>query len=160
MTTSARALLVVFAVVFSVTLPLPLPLDGDTVIHVEDVVASQAQPAGEVTVTAALPPLAGAVMLVGDTEKLHVAPGWLTVTDWPATVTVAVRALDEGFAWAVMVTEAVPLALGGDTVSHATPELAVHEHPPCACTETVADPPAAGTDTLAVESGNEHGTPG
>jgi hypothetical protein len=129
-TVSVRALLVVFDVAVSVTLPLPLPLAGDTVIHVDDVVASQVQPAGEVTLTVALPPLAGAVTVVGDTVKLQVAPGWLTVTDWPATVTVAVRALDDGLAWAVMVTEAVPLELDGDTVSHATPELAVHEHPP------------------------------
>jgi hypothetical protein len=59
-----------------------------------------------------------------------------------------------------MVTDAVPLALAGDTLTHDVVDDVVHEHPPWAETVTVADPPEAGSDTAAVDSGNAHGTPG
>lgn len=93
-----RALLVVFALVVRATLPFPLPLPGDTVIQVAVVDASQLHPVGAVTLTVALPPPAGALTVVGDTVKLQVAPACVTVTGCPATVTVAVRAVEDGLA--------------------------------------------------------------
>ena len=54
-------------------------------------VAVHAQPDVVVTVTLAVPPLAVGEALVGDTVNAHGDPACVTVTVWPATVSVPVR---------------------------------------------------------------------
>jgi hypothetical protein len=76
-----------------VTVPLPLPVGLEvTPIHETLLMAVQLQPAGAVTVTLRAPPAAAMESEVGETVKLHDAPGaCVTVTVWPAMVSVPVR---------------------------------------------------------------------
>jgi hypothetical protein len=77
--------------------PLAVPLDPVvTVIHVALLVAVQPHPVPDVTDTLAAPPAAGAVGFSGDTVNVQ-AGSWVTVTVRPATVSVPVRLLLEGF---------------------------------------------------------------
>ena len=82
--------------------PLPLPLlplvmlsqaaEGDAV---------QAQLPAVVTAIVALPPAAAIESCVGETAKVHVDASCVTVTDCPATISVALRELVVVFAVAV-----------------------------------------------------------
>ena len=73
-------------------MPLPVPLPPDViVIHVALLVAVHAHPDAAVTVRLAAPPADVALGLVGDTLKLQTRPACVTVTVWPATVSVPVR---------------------------------------------------------------------
>jgi hypothetical protein len=66
-----------------------------------------------------------------------------TVTVCPPMVRVPVRVLGAGLADALNATVPAPFPLApDDTVSHATPLLAVHAHPAGAVTATEPDPPA------------------
>lgn len=85
-----------------VTKPLPLPLLPLVMVSQEDDWDDvQAQPLVVVTETLALPPAAAIKRVVGDTVTLQGAASWVTVTDCPATVSIALRGLVVVFAVAV-----------------------------------------------------------
>ncbi len=77
-----------------VTGPLPLPLLPLVMLSQEDDSDDvQAQPLVVVTEMLALPPAAAIDICVGETAKLHESASCVTVTECPATVSVALRAL-------------------------------------------------------------------
>jgi hypothetical protein len=94
------------------------------------VVAVQAQPVGVVTADV-LPveAVAASENDAGDTAYVHVAPAWETVMVWPPTVTVAERALEDGFAWALKTTFPLPEPVAVVSVSQEAVVVAVQEHP-------------------------------
>jgi len=76
------------------TVPLPVPLAPDVMeTHERVSVVVQLQPAAVVTLTLPVPAAAAGVSKVGAAVKVHGggAPACVTVTVWPATVTLAVR---------------------------------------------------------------------
>jgi len=80
-------------------------------------------------------------------------PAWVTVTVWPAIVSVALRATLDALAVTLYVT--VPFALPlapAVTVSHAALLVAVHAQPVAAVTLTEPVPVGAGSDCANVES--------
>ena len=90
---------VVLPATVMVTKPLPLPLLPLVMVSQEDDWDDvQAQPLVVVTEMLALPPAAAIERADGDTEKLQGAASWVTVTDCPATVSVALRGLVVVFA--------------------------------------------------------------
>jgi hypothetical protein len=120
--------------------------------------AVHAQPAGVVTLTVPLVALSAADTLDGEIVVVQGTPCCVTVTAWPAIVTVPLR--DPLAALAAIVSETVPLPVPEaplPTVIQAAPLTAVHAQLPPAVTET--DPVVAGaeTDRLVVESVYEHG---
>jgi hypothetical protein len=151
-TTSVRGLVVALAVAVRVTLPSPVPLAGDTVIHEAVVEAVQLQPAAAVTVTDALPPLPGVLTVVGVTVKLQPAPAWSTTTGLVATVTVARRAVADVFGATVRTTEPDAIELEGETVTHVSLDAAVQVQPAGAATPTDAVPPSAGSEMLVADT--------
>jgi len=84
------------------TLPVPVPLAGATVIQLALLDAVHAQPFAVVTVTAPDPPVESYAAVVGATEYEHPgvvdAAACVMVTVWPLTVIVPVRPVDAGFA--------------------------------------------------------------
>jgi hypothetical protein len=75
---------------------------------------------------------------------VHDAPAWVTVTVWPATVTVALCDNELVFAVAVRLTVPFPDPLAPlVTVSQLALLVAVHVHPAGAFNVTAALPPAA-----------------
>jgi hypothetical protein len=78
----------------------------------------------DATVTNLVPPTAGALHAVG--ESVTVPAAWVTVTDWPAIVAVAVRGAPLVVDAAVSVSVADPVPLAGVTVSHEGAAVVVH----------------------------------
>jgi len=76
----------------------------------------------------------------------------VTVTDRPATVAVADRAVDWEDAAAVRVTEPEPLPLAGLTEIQAAPLEVVQAQPAVVVTVSVALPPAFGRATVVGET--------
>jgi hypothetical protein len=74
---------------------------------------------------------------------VHGAAACVTVTLWPAMVSVAVREVVAVLAAKVTVTEPLPLPLAGDTVAQPWSDAAVHEQPAGAVTVTDDVPPLA-----------------
>ncbi len=64
-----------------------------SVTQLTGLLAVHAQPDVVVTPTAPMAPAAGGVRLVGDAVKLHDGAACVTATDFPAMVSVVVRAL-------------------------------------------------------------------
>jgi hypothetical protein len=107
----ARTLAVVFADTEYDTVPLPVPLaPAVIVIQLSLLVEVHAQPVVAVTLRLPLPALALRFGLVGATVMLHV-PLWVTVTAWPAIVSVPVRVLVDVLAATSNSTVSVPLSL-------------------------------------------------
>ena len=80
---------------------------------------------------------------VGVTPNVQVIPLWVTVTGWPATVSVPTRCDVEVFAVALKVTVPLPLPLAPLLmVSHPALLVAVHVQPVAAVTLVVDDPAA------------------
>ena len=80
-------------------MPLPLPVaPALMVIHEEPLVAVQAQPEGDVTLTLPVPPDEVYEALAGAIAYVHVIPAWVTEKVWPATVSVPVREVVPVFA--------------------------------------------------------------
>ena len=101
-TVAVRDEAVVLPVTAIVVNPLPLPLLPLVMLsQAAEEDAVQAQLPAVVTEIVALPPAAAIESFVGDTVKVHVAASWVTVTDCPATVSVALRELVVVFAVAV-----------------------------------------------------------
>ncbi len=104
-----RAVPVVLAATLNVTEPMPDPLaPAVTVIQDVVVVVVQEQDVPEVTLRVRLLASASTAKLVGvRVAEQPVAP-WVTVTVWPATVTVPVRAVPVVLAATLNVTEPMP----------------------------------------------------
>ena len=83
---------------------------------------------------------------------MHETPAWVTVNVWPATVSVAVRALSSVLAAALNATAPAPLPAAPDvTVSQAALLVAVQAQPAGAVTVTEPVPPAAVNAWLVAE---------
>ncbi len=121
-----------FAVALNVTVPSPAPLAPPVTLSQAALLAAvQLQPPGAVTPVVEEPADEVSVAVVGDTPKVHVVPSCVTVTVWPATVSVPVRSVDDGFAAALKVTVPLPLPLAPLLiVSQAALLVAVQVHPP------------------------------
>jgi hypothetical protein len=150
----AREALPGLAVTVSVTVPLPLPDAGFTVIHDVPLDAVQPQPSGAVTATLALPASASTDSEVGATENVQALPAWVTVTVWPATVAVPVREPVLVLAATVNVTAPTPLPDAGPTVIHAAPLDAVQPHSDGLVTITDVLPAPAPADSVVGETEN------
>ena len=86
-----------FALTLYVADPLPVPEAGDeNDTQASFPIAAQVQPAGSVTTMLPLPPVDGIDRAAVEIDAVQVVEGaaWLTVTDLPATVSVALRAVD------------------------------------------------------------------
>ena len=133
------------AAIEKATAPLPLPLAPDVMVsHGLLLVAVHVQPPAVVTVV--LLTLAGApgVSVAGDTAKVQGTPAWVTVTVWPATVSVPVRAAVPVFAAIEKVTLPFPLPLAPDViVSQASLLVAVQLQPAAVVTLLPLAPAAA-----------------
>jgi hypothetical protein len=82
-----------------VTVPLPDPLAPPVILNQLAVsVAVQVQPLVAVTVTLPVPPALVSEIVVGDTLNVQAAPASVTVTVWPATVSVALCGEGDVFA--------------------------------------------------------------
>jgi hypothetical protein len=145
------------------TVPLPLPLvvpgsvsheSFDTAVH-EQV---------DVVVTSTLDELAPgpAGMVSGATVYEQVggaAAAWLTVTVWPATVSVPERGDVTVFSAIENDTVALPVPLAALViVSQESFAAAVHGHEDVVVMSTLLEPAAAGADTLVDDSEYEHDT--
>jgi hypothetical protein len=107
--------------------------------------AVQAQPVVVVTATLLLEVPAPTFTVVGETEKVHAAAAWVTVTVRPATVNVPVRCDEPVLAATVNVTVPLPVPLlPAVTVIHEAFDAALHVHPEVALTFTLfVEVPAA-----------------
>jgi hypothetical protein len=150
----------VLAAAVTVTVPFPEPLAPVIESHVALSVAVHVQPVGAVIVTVPLAPPATMFCVAGESAKLQDTPAWVTVTAWPPTVTVALRAVLDVLAVAVSVTVPFPEPLApAVTVNHAALLVAVHAQPEPAVSERVAVPPPTGTLVVSVDTENEHVVP-
>ena len=118
-------------------------------IHVAVVDADHAHPVGAVTENVLEPPADVIERLAGATVKEHGTPDWVTVTDWPAIVSVPLRCVAIVFAATEIVTVpfAVPLA-PVVIVIHGEEDAAVQAQPIGAVTENVFEPPDDPNDRL------------
>jgi hypothetical protein len=160
-TEPVRAVAVALAVALIVTEAEPVP--GDPAVTVSQgvllLVAVQPQPAGDVTLMIAGPPLDVSDTDVGEMLEVHATPAWVTVNVCPAIVSVPVRAEVDEFAADENVTDPllVPVA-PAVTVIHEALLTAVHVQPVPAVTVVLPAPPAAAIDWLAGEIVGEQGT--
>jgi hypothetical protein len=145
------------------TVPLPVPLvapvsvsqesfDAAVHVHVDVVVTSTLdepapEPAGMVNGATVYEQLGGA------------AAAWLTVTVWPATVSVPERGDVTVFSAIENDTVALPVPLAALViVSQESFAAAVHGHEDVVVMSTVLEPADAGADTLVDDSEYEHET--
>jgi hypothetical protein len=150
----------VFGAIASVTVPLPVPLDGTTVIQAAPGEVVQAHPVVVDTLTVDVALGLPTDRVNGATVNTHAAAAaCVTVTAWPAMVTVAVRGVVAVLAPRVSVTVAPPDPLAGATVTQLAPELAVHAQPAGAVIVVAMAPPPLPTDKLVGDTLKEHGVP-
>jgi hypothetical protein len=148
----------VFGAIASVTVPLPVPLDGTTVIQAAPGEVVQAHPVVVDTLTVDVALGLPTDRVNGATVNTHAAAAaCVTVTAWPAMVTVAVRGVVAVLAPSVTVAPPDPLA--GATVTQLAPELAVHAQPAGAVIVVAMAPPPLPTDKLVGDTLKEHGVP-
>ena len=135
----------VFAVTLKVTVPLPEPLAPLLMVsQAALLVAVHVHPVAAVTAAVDDPAAEASVAEVGDTPKVHATPPCVTVTAWPATVSVPTRCRLEELAAALKVTVPLPEPLALPLmVSHAALLVAAQAHPVVAVTAVVDDPAAA-----------------
>ena len=85
---------------------------------------------------------------------MHAAPACVTVTVWPATVTVPERGAVPAFAVTENCAEPAPVALLPPViVIHEALLIDVHPQPALVPTVTLPDPAPDASDTLVVDSG-------
>jgi hypothetical protein len=152
-TAPERPLVLVFAAMFTVTVPAPLPEAPAPIVSQAVVLLDvHVQPPGEVTDTVALWADGTAEYAAGAIAYVHGAPACVTVNVWPATVIVPVRGAFVGLAATATVTvpEAVPLA-PDETVSQPAALVALQVQPLAAVTDVVVDWAVASSDRLAGE---------
>jgi hypothetical protein len=91
-----RGLVVPFSLTEKATVPFPEPeLPLVTVIQVTLLIAVHEQPELQVTPTAPVPEADPIETVVVDSEYAHELAAWVTVTVFPAIVSVAVRGLQD-----------------------------------------------------------------
>jgi hypothetical protein len=96
----------------------------------------------------------------GESAMEQPTPAWVTLTAWPPTVTVALRATLDVLAVALSVTVPFPEALAPPvTVNHVALLVAVHAQPEPAVSESVAVPPPTATLVVSGDTENEHADP-
>jgi hypothetical protein len=147
-TVPVRGLVLVLAPTETVADPLPLPDVGLTVIHDAPLDVVQPQPDGAVTVIVEAVVPAATDSSVGEAVKVQATPAWVTVTDRPATVTVAARAPALGLAATAIVTTPSPLPDAGLTVIHGAVVDADQPQPAEVVTLTLEVPASAATDSV------------
>jgi hypothetical protein len=147
-TVPVREVVDVLAATVNVTAPFPEPLTGDTVIQLAPEFAFHPQPDGFATVIVNVPPPLPGVSPVGDTEYVQAAGACVTVTVFPAIVTVPVRDVVAVFAPTVIVVVPEPVPLVGDIMIQLAPVEADHAHPEPAVTLITQLPPPLVIDTL------------
>jgi hypothetical protein len=127
---------------------LPLPLWPSVIVMKPAFdVAVQAHALGAVTLTECVPPSSSKLREDGSIAKVH-SPAWFTVSVWPPTDKVPVRA-GPVFAATVKATEPLPLPVAPAViVSHGSLLDAVHEQPAGAETVVLAALAVAGTDWI------------
>ena len=102
-----------------------------------------------VTVTFCVPPLAGALQVVGVTVNVADPAACVTEIAWPATVAVALRLVTDALVAAVSVTLPLPAPVGELTVSQLWSLVAVHAASLSdAVTVTLCVPPPTGAVQL------------
>jgi hypothetical protein len=145
-------------VMLKVTWPGPVPLAPErTVIQGTALTAVHEHPDGVVTVTEACAASAPAARLEGLMLIVHVVPCCVTVSVWPAIVTVPVRGEVEVDDAIDRVTSPLPVPDAPPlTVIHGAELTAVQEQPLPAVTVTVPVDATAETMKLVVESVYEH----
>jgi hypothetical protein len=122
---------------------VPVPVVLPSVTQLAELEAVQAQPVPAVTATVPVAPAAAIVADVLETSNVHgVAPLCVAVTDCPAMLAVAVRAVVVVCAAAVSVTLPFPVPLALPSVSQPAELVAVQAHPWPAVTLIVWVPPA------------------
>ena len=138
----------VFAGTLNLTLPLPVPLAPDTIeIQAALLVAVQLQPDADTVMDELVTPVMGTETLVGFTEVAQ--PACVTVTLWPATESVPVRAAPVLDAMLNGIL-ALPVPLFAPVMEiHNALLLADQSHPAGAVNETELDcEPEADAETL------------
>jgi hypothetical protein len=139
----------VFGCAAIVTEPLPVPLPLVMTIQSGAPLVLHAQSLDVVTATVVDPPAAVTLKLVGAIEyaQAEFATACVTVTVWPATVSVALRAAP---VFAPMLSVTVPLPplppVPVMAIHDGTP-LMLQEHSSVAVTVSVDDPPPASMET-------------
>jgi hypothetical protein len=78
---------------------------------------------------------------------VHPAAAWLTVTDWPATTRLPLRAVTAALASTLTLIDPLPLPLAGDTLAQEMPDDAVQLQPAGAETVSAEVPPVSVTET-------------
>ena len=152
-----RAAVDVFALTANAIVALPAPLSGEvTSIQETSADAVQSHDAAD-AVSDKLPvrPPAGASTAVGETVKVHggAAAACVTVTAWPATVSVAVRGEASGLGAAEYCTLPLPVPLAPEViVSQAALLDAVHVQVSPDAMSIDPVPPLAPTDSLVLDS--------
>jgi hypothetical protein len=140
------------------TVPSPLPGDPDvTVIHVTLLDADHAHPAGAEIATDPLEPKPLSETEIGESVRVHAMPDWVTVTVWPAIVTVPVRVTMSGLLATLNDTDPAPVPLAPDAiVIHGTELLAVHAQLPAVLTVTVLNADVAVSEMLVCDTTAAH----
>jgi hypothetical protein len=142
------------AVTDTVMLPFPVP-EGTPPIAIQAVllVAVQAQPVGAVTAIDEFPATQSSETAVLESWNVHDVPAWVTVTVWPATVTVPVRGAAAIFGVTENCARPPPARLLPAVIAiHPALLIAVQEHPAAVLTVMVPVPEIEGIATFVVES--------
>jgi hypothetical protein len=144
------------------TVPLPLPLVVPFSVSQESFDAAvHAQVEVVVTSTLDEPAAAPAGIVSGETvyEQVTAAAAWLTVTVWPAIVSVPERG-DVSVFWAIVNdTVALPEPVAAlVSVIHETFEAAVQPHEDGVVMSTLPEPAAAGAGMVVADNEYEHDT--
>jgi hypothetical protein len=149
-----RDVVEVFAATVNATVPLPVPeLPLLTVIHAALLAAVHVQPVPAVTPTDPLPPADVSDAEVVESVKVQGAPACVTVTVFPAIVSVPEREVADVFAATVNATVPLPVPeLPPLTVIQAVLLAAVHVQPLPAVTPTAPLPAADVNDADEVDS--------
>jgi hypothetical protein len=138
------------AVALNETVPGPAPdAPAVTVSHAALLLAVHAQPAAALTVTLAEDAVGANAAVVVDSANVHgsVAPACVTVTVWPAIVSVAGRGVEPGLAVAVTVTVPFPVPLAPVAiVSQGALLVAVHAHADVTANAAEPAPAPMGSD--------------
>ena len=147
-TDAVRLVVLLFFAAVTVSVALPDPLFGDTVAQVALDEADHWQPDEVVSVTVLLPPALVRLDDVGDSEKVHAAPAWVTDTVRPATAALAVRLVVAVLAGTLSVTVSGPLPDVLDAVTHVEPGATVQAQPSSVSMLTEVDPAVLPNDAL------------
>ena len=137
----------------TVTFAVPV-LPAVTVSQAALSTALHEQPVAAVTVSEAVLAVDASDNAVVESVYVHGAPACVTVTVWPATVTLPVRGAVPAFAVTENLAEPAPVALlPAVIVIQGALLIDVHPQPVLVLTVTLPDPAPDASDTLVVDSG-------